>query len=57
MRMFNFANGQALQIGDITVTVLDVGEAEVLLRIDGPDGVVVEADNSDLVTQSQWWAE
>ena len=55
MRMFNLADGQSLQIGDITVTVLDVGEDEVLLRIDCPEGVKVEADNSDLVMQSELW--
>jgi sRNA-binding carbon storage regulator CsrA len=57
MRMFNLADGQSLQFGDISVTVLDVGEDEVLLRIDCPEGVKVEAGNSDLVLQSEMWLE
>ena len=43
MRAFNLAKGQSLQIGDITVTVIDVGEDEVILRIDCPEGVIAEA--------------
>ena len=48
------ADGQALQVGEITVTVLDVGEDEVLLRIDCPEGSKIEPSNLDLVLQSDW---
>lgn len=48
------ADGQSLQIGDITVTVLDVGEDEVLIRIDYPEGATIEPADSDLVMQSEW---
>jgi len=48
------ADGQSLQIGDITVTVLEVAADEVLLRIDCPEGSIVEPVGSDLVLQSEW---
>jgi hypothetical protein len=54
MRTFTRADGQSLQIGDITVTVLDVGEDEVLLRIDCPEDLIAEPVNSNLVLHSEW---
>lgn len=54
MLTLNCADGQSLQIGDITVTVLDVGEGEVLLRIECPKGYQIEPSSSDLVMQSEW---
>ncbi len=55
MRAFNLAEGQSLQFGDITV--MDVGEDEVLLRIDCPDGVTAKADNPNLVLRPEWLRE
>ena len=54
MRTFTREDGQSLQIGDITVTVLEVADDEVLLRIDCPEDFIVEPVNSDLVMQSEW---
>ena len=54
MRTFSLADGQLLQIGDVTVAVLDVNEDDVLLQIDYPEGVMAAPVNSDLGMQSQW---
>ena len=48
------AEGQSLQIGDITVTILDVGDDEVLLRIECPEGSVVEPSNPGHLMESEW---
>lgn len=42
MLLITRADGESLQIGDVTVSVLDVGDDEVLLRIDCPEGATVE---------------
>lgn len=52
MLLITRADGQSLQIGDITVTVLDVGEEEVLLRVECPEGSTIEPGN--VCMQSQW---
>jgi sRNA-binding carbon storage regulator CsrA len=52
MLTFTCEDGQTVQIGDITVTVLEVGDGEVLLRIDSPEGLPVEISNADIA--SQW---
>jgi sRNA-binding carbon storage regulator CsrA len=57
MRMLDLTDGQSLQIGDITVTVLEVDQDEVLLRIECPEGLIVEAGNPALAMQSQRWLE
>lgn len=37
MPTFTCEEGQVIQIGDITLTVLEVDEGEVVLRIEGAD--------------------
>ena len=54
MREFDCLDGHVLEIGDITVTVLDVSDDEVLLRIDGPEDLIIEPAHSNLVIQSEW---
>jgi hypothetical protein len=54
MPTFTCVDGQSLQIGDITVTVLDVAEDEVLVSVDCPEGSIIEPSNSELVMQSAW---
>ena len=47
MRLFNRAVGQSLMFGEITVTIVELRDGEVLLRIDCPGDTVVEARNPD----------
>ncbi len=54
MRMFNCVDGQSLQIGDFTMTILEIDGDEILLGIDSPEGSLVEPSDSDLVMQSEW---
>jgi sRNA-binding carbon storage regulator CsrA len=45
--------GQAVQIGDITVTILKVGESEVHLQIDGLDDAPVELRGAEMDLQGR----
>jgi sRNA-binding carbon storage regulator CsrA len=52
MKLIHREDGQALQIGDITVTVLEVGEDEVLFRIDGVDESAIALCDSSPAARS-----
>jgi sRNA-binding carbon storage regulator CsrA len=54
MKLIHREDGQAVQIGDITVTVLEVGEDEVLIRIDGVDESEIALCETSLLARSVW---